>query len=398
MAGKPHLMRLYALITRPRLARGHVELRMRRAWTLLGVYLQMGRWSRARALEKRLLGDEALRDLYRFRIGDFRPSGLAIGNDWFRVLADERVEELAAYLLEGTGELTDWLAGNLGESPGRITFFMYPGVGPSPFNASLRHVYLMAGHYRAREHDRTVVRGALAHEIAHIHLRRVLGFSFSKEDYGRAKLFDEGWAQMCGWRAARAWPEKLAEAHALSREAIAVCPGLLQSSLDAWSETLFERPWVPLYPMAMSFTAWVGDRSGEEALREVFAAPVREGMDHRVRDCLGEGLADLLEGWRSWLSQWSGFTGDGFIRFGGPRPAGEGSFRVVYDSRYPIRPEGNLLAAQGERLLEIESEAPDPRFSRRGAFTVRGVGEGPMEITAAFGARLQKVRLEDGSL
>jgi hypothetical protein len=384
-------MWLYALLARFRLGSGSADERMLRATTLLGIYLHLGRWRKARSLEARIMSDEGLRDLYRFRIGDFRPSGVAVESGWFAAVADARVEELASYLLEGAGRLAGWLERNLRESPGRTTFLLYPGTGPSPFNARLRDVYLMVGHYRPREHDRTMVHSAVVHEIAHIHLRRVLGFSFGSGDYGTAKLFDEGWAELCGFRAVGALREKLAEAHALSAAALEADPGLLLLSLESWSDTLFSRRWVPLYPMALSFAGWVEESVGTEALLRLLTGG-GDDFPLRIRCSLGSPLEELVDSWRSWLERRSTGSRE-FVTFAF-RGWREGDAIFAYDSACPIRPEGNLLAVQGGRLLEIRPSLRNPRYSASGAFAVCGAEEGHVGITAAFMDRVQRTEVE----
>lgn len=385
------MMWLYALLTRLRLGSGPADTRMLRATTLLGIYLHLGRWKRARRLEARILSDEGLRELYRFRIGDFRPSGVAVENGWFAAVADGRVEELASYLLKGASRPADWLERNLRESPGRTTFLLYPGSGPSPFNAQLRDVYLMVGHYRPREHDRMMVHSAVVHEIAHIHLRRVLGFSFGSGDYGTAKLFDEGWAELCGYRAVGALREKLAEAHALSGAALEADPGLLLASLESWLDTLFNRRWVPLYPMALSFTGWVEESLGTDALLRLLTGG-GDDFPQCIRSRLGSPLEELLDLWRSWLGRRSAVSGE-FVTFAF-RGWKDGDALFDYDSACPIRPEGNLLAVQGGRLLEIRPSLRNPRYSSTGTFAVCGAEEGSLVITAAFMDRVQRTEVE----
>ena len=355
--------------------------------------LHYGRYDRADALERLIQSTEELRRQSHYELGGFRPAELRYSSGCFRVLADRRVVELSRYLLTGVDEAEERLQELLPERVPVTTFFMMSGCGPSPFNPMLGDVYLKVGHYSQKPHDREIVLHALAHEATHMYLRQVLGFSVFEAEYGPRKLLDEGFAQLCGFRAAGALKRKLAHADTCAAAAMDHEGDVLPVRIREWRCTPEERGHYPLYQVALSFVASLEREYGFATLLDVFRdADSHSSLNRQLERNLGQGLGELLGRWAADLVP--GGRQEDFVTISlAARDSGNG-LQFDYRSQKPLYPRKDILAYSMDGGCQLAvSCKEDLRYRTEGSFRVAQAQPGAVELIIAFDDLMQRVTI-----
>lgn len=359
------------------------------------LYLHNGQYKRARELEEYISNDPELKSHRRFAIGDFRLSDLEYNCRHFRIKVDIRVRELSEYLLSNTESADEWLTANFPGLQTRTTFFFMDGSGPSPFNATLNDVYLKVGHYRKRPNDREIVIHAIVHEITHLYLRNTLGFRVCTEEFGIRKFFDEGFAQLCGFRAAGVLDRKRAHADTCAKAAIAKGLRSLQDKIKDWETTIFQIGYFPLYQSALSFAAYSEEQFGYETLVKVFR---NSSCDMRFHDVIIENTRiafnSLLEKWAEYLSDYNSTEEADFFKILNTERTDPKLLQVEYQSKFPLYPRKDILVYNSCAEQMSVSSNSKFRYQETGTFCVECPSDTLLDFIIAFDNKVQNISIE----
>lgn len=364
---------------------GPAERRLFFAGHLIMLRLHSGQYEKARRLEDRIQDDPEMRTVQLFVLGDFIPSGFEHSGRCFRIVVDSRVRSLSEFLLADIEDAERWLEENLPGNDSTTTFFFMDGSGPSPFNPQLGDVYLKVGHYMERQNDRELVTHALVHEATHMYLRNHLGFRICSSDSGVRKFFDEGFAQLCGFRAAGALERKMAHADTCASSVIAGGWMNLRERIDDWLGTVLRMKHLPLYQAALSFMGFLEERTGFDALIEVFRnADCECGFSAIIEERTGSSLPDLLKAWSDRLTANRIGGDDDFFRITGMERTAPDSLVVHYSSDHPLYPTRDVMVLdENGRQLPVITTGKY-RYREKGSFVVECPPRTLLSLTAVF--------------
>ena len=354
--------------------------------------LHKGCYSRAQEFEKTIRSDPKLKALQLYSIGDFQPSSEGYSSRLLNVTADSRVAELASYLLLGIQNAESRAVAQLPEFHFRSSFFLMEGTGPSPFNPELRDVYLKIGHYRKREHDRVIFQHAIVHELTHLYLRNETDFRICSDDHGIRKFFDEGFAQLCGFRAVNATAGKLS--HADTCAAFILKSGIneLTARIDKWQNTVFHERHFPLYQASYSFIGYLEKEIGfSRLLKLISEAGCREKFTVSLKRELNSTLNDLLESWSKHLGGVAPGESENFFSVTQLNRISPYSLEIKYESDYPLYPVNDILAHDPEHRQFPVSISRKYRYAETGCFHVECEKDTHIILSVVFHHHFQQV-------
>lgn len=363
---------------------------------LIMLYLHSGQYEKARRLEDRIHDDPEMRSEQHFVLGDFMPSGFEHLGKFFRIVVDSRVQGLSEYLLADIEDAERWLGKNFPEMDSTTTFFFMDGSGPSPFNPQLGDVYLKVGHYMERPNDREIVTHAVVHEVTHMYLRKQLAFRICSSDSGVRKFFDEGFAQLCGFRAAGALERKMAHADTCAATITAGGPRKMMKMIDNWMGTVLRMKHLPLYQAALSFMGFLEKRTGFGTLVGLFRkADCRREFRDIVGERTGSSLSDLLKAWTDQLNVNRIGGGDDFFRITGTERTVPDYLAVHYSSDHPLYPTRDVLVFdENGRRLPVNT-AGKYRYRESGSFVVECPPGTPLSLTVVFDDLAQNIAMDE---
>ncbi|MCK4826347.1 hypothetical protein KA005_61965 [bacterium] len=392
LAYSPATMKLFCALAENRLFRTKkAERKLFYARLLIMLYLHKGRYQRAGEIEEYLQSNADLKSKLRFTIGNFQPSGVEYIGRSFCVLVDARVQDLSEYLLSNIEVVDDWLTANLADLQTHTTLFFMSGSGPSPFNGNLNDVYLKLGHYRKQPHDREIVIHAVIHEIAHLYLRNTLGFRICQKEFGIRKFFDEGFAQLCGFRAVRALDRKCAHANTCAKAAIAEGISTLRESISNWDNTLFQKRYYPLYQSALSFVAYLEQEYGYKTLIELFrTSSYDQNIEDTAAKLMGNKFPDLLENWAEYLDDDSSAQKTEFFSITKSERTNTRTLHIEYDSDYPVYPLKDVLVCDNSQHQLVVSSTQKYRYQKTGSFSVECPSDNILNFVIAFDDMVQE--------
>lgn len=385
-------MKLFCALAESRLSRTKkTERKLFYARLLIMLYLHQGKYSRAGKIEKYLLNDPDLKSSWPYSFGVFKPSEIEITARQFRIIVDERVQNLSEYLLSDIQTIDDWLAVQFADLQGGTKFYFMAGYGPSPFNTALNEVYLKVGHYRKTPHDREVVIHAVVHEITHLYLRKILGFSIFQQEFGIRKFFDEGFAQLCGFRAADALGRKRVHADTCARVAIAEGTSILCEFINEWETTLFQRKFFPLYQSALSFVAYLEKEFGYKTLIELFQnSSFDQKIEYLITKLMGEKFSCLIENWAAYLGKDNSAQKTEFLKITAIERTDAQILRVEFNSDYPVYPEKDILVCDNYKHQLVVSSNQKYRYQKTGSFFVECPPDIILDFVIAFDDMVQE--------
>lgn len=389
-------MKLFCILAESRMSNTNkAERKLFYSRILIMLYLHNGQYQRARELEEYIQSNPDLNSQRRFAIGDFQPSGFEYSGKHFRVVVDSRVLDLSKYLLSDIKEVNDWLIANFADLQTFTTIFFMSGSGPSPFNASLSDVYLKTGHYQKKPHDLQIVIHAIVHEITHMYLRNTLGFRVCSVDFGIRKFFDEGFAQLYGYRAANALEQKCAHANACANAATASGLSTLQDRIQDWENTVFQMRYYPLYQTALSFVAFLENQIGSNTLIEVFREANCDVNFHDVvKTKIGVSFPKLLDDWTADLSNRNLTANTDFFKIVMTERIAPHLLQVEYCSEFPLYPTKDILVYNSSpKQLPLTSHQRF-RYQKTGLFTIECPVNTPLNFIIVFDNKLQNIYIE----
>lgn len=389
-------MKLFCTLAENRMSNTNkTERKLFYARILIMLYLHNGQYQRARELEKCIQSNPDLNSQRRFTIGDFQPSGFEYSGERFRVVIDSRVLDLSEYFLLNIETVTDWLTVNFPDMQTQTTFFFMDGSGPSPFNGNLNDVYLKVGHYRKRANDCEIVIHAIVHEIIHLYLRNTLGFRVCPEEFGIRKFFDEGFAQLCGFRAANALDRKRAHANTCARAVTVAGLSSLGNKITDWNATIFQMRYYPLYQSALSFVVYLEEQYGNETLVELFrSSSCDKNFNNIVVEKFGIAFQNLLESWAENLSDISSAEETEFFEIVKTKRADPQSLQVEYSSEFSLYPPKDILVYNGHAKQLPVSSRQRFRYQEKGLFTIECPANTHLDFIIAFDNKLQNISIE----
>lgn len=363
---------------------------------LIMLYLHSGQYGKARRLEDRIQDDPEMRSKQLFVLGDFMPSGFEHSGRFFRIVVDSRVRDLSEYLLADIEDAERWLEENFPDMDSTTTFFFMAGSGPSPFNPRLGNVYLKVGHYMERQNDRELVTHAVVHEVTHIYLRNHLGFRICSGDSGVRKFFDEGFAQLCGFRAAGALERKMAHADTCAASLTAGGTRNIRETIDDWMGTVLRMRHLPLYQAALSFTGFLEKRTGFDTLVELFrGADCGSEFRDIIEERTGSSLSDLLKAWSDQLAVNRIGGDDDFFRITGTERTAPDSLVVHYSSDHPLYPTRDVMVFDGNGRRLPLTTAGKYRYRKNGSFVIECPPGTSLSLTAVFDDLAQNIAMDE---
>lgn len=392
----PITRNLFYTIAKHRIRRvKSVERKLFLSHHLIMLYLHHRRYQKAEELENYIQGNPELKSKQRFILGYFQPSGFEYSGRCFRIVVDSRVLNLSGYLLSDIEDADEWLTKNFPDLETCTTFFFMDGSGPSPFNAKLNDVYLKVRHYRKNPHDREIVIHAIVHEITHMHLRNTLGFRICSNDSGIRKFFDEGFAQLCGFRAAHALERKSAHADTCARSATATGLSTLQDMIQDWENTVFQMRYYPLYQSALSFIVFLEREIGSDALLELFRNTNCDvELEDVIKERTGRSFSSLMESWSSELGRNSITNDADFFRIIRKIRASSNSLQVEYSSDHPLYPTKDILVYNSCNQQLAVSTIGKYRYRESGSFSIECQNNTQLNFVIAFDSKEQRLSTE----
>lgn len=359
------------------------------------LYLHHRRYQKARELEDYIQNNPELKSKQRFILGYFQPSGFEYSGRCFRVVVDSRVLDLSGYILSDIEDADEWLTKNFPDLQTCTTFFFMDGSGPSPFNSKLNDVYLKVSHYRKNPHDREIVIHAIVHEITHMYLRNTLGFRICSNDFGIRKFFDEGLAQLCGFRAAHALERKCAHANTCARAATVTGLITLQDMIQDWENTVLQMRYYPLYQSALSFIVFLEKEIGSSALVELFRSTNCDlDMEDIIKERTANSFSSLMENWSSELSSNSITNNADFFRIVRKERTAPNSLQVEYSSDHPLYPTKDILVYNSSNQQLAVSTIGKYRYREAGSFSIECQANNQLNFIIAFDSKVQRLSTE----
>lgn len=269
------------------------------------------------------------------------------------------------------------------------------GSGPSPFNGNLNDVYLKVGHYRKRPHDCEIVIHAIVHEITHLYLRNTLGFRVCPEEFGIRKFFDEGFAQLCGFRAANAFDRKRAHANTCARAVTVAGLSYLGDKVNDWDATVFHMRYYPLYQSALSFVVYLEEQYGNDTLVKLFRnSSCDKNFNNIIIEKFGIAFQNLLENWAENLSDISSTDETEFFKIVKTKRTDPQSLQVEYNSEFSLYPPKDILVYNSYAKQLPVSSNQRFRYQETGLFTIECPANTPLNFVIVFDNELQNISIE----
>lgn len=386
-------LRLFCKISEFMLRRGKViEYRSGLLHKLVFTYLHLNDIKNAERIENIIKSDEKFAPRWPFILSDFKPDSQKFAGKHISIRWDNRVKELALYFIDGIEQTEYWIEEKYGNSMPSATFILMNGKGPSPYNLFLNEFFLMIGHYRKTEFDRNVFCRAIAHELIHLERHEKFKMTVTPENYGVFKIFDEGYAEYCGFSAINHLSDSVEFSNHCARLLKLDPETDIDRIIKEWLHYVFHKPFIPTYPAAMSFVSYLIEKYGMFKVDSFFSknrsvTSITDWINRHFGMCID----DLLQSWMKNLPEKEFHSTDNFFSFIKIELMPDGNIGCRYESKYPIWPEWNVfITDEKNRIVPIKSENRY-RYQEKGSFSIQSGTLGKLKATILFDKKIQVV-------